>query len=137
MQNLSLISWQILMMAKRYACVSVLLLVSSAKEYERERQIPRISIAVFLNYGGDECLEMQVILVGHDIGGACISHAMEVNPRKVSRAVFVAATMLRDGQSALDVFSKQVCRFGAILLRASSRFDFTVFEAFFLICSQD
>ncbi|KAH6823107.1 methyl esterase 13 [Perilla frutescens var. hirtella] len=52
--------------------------------------------------------DKEVILVGHDLGGACISYAMEMNPSKVSRAVFVAATMLSDGQSALDVFSKQL-----------------------------
>lgn len=64
---------------------------------------------VFLNdYDDDRCFEMQVILVGHDVGGVCISYAMEMNPSKVSRAVFVAATMLSNGHSALDVFSKQV-----------------------------
>lgn len=49
----------------------------------------------------------QVILVGHDIGGACISYAMELHPTKVSKSIFVAATMLADSQSALDVFSQQ------------------------------
>lgn len=49
----------------------------------------------------------QVILVGHALGGACVSYAMEMYPGKVSKAVFVAATMLRDGQSALDIFSQQ------------------------------
>ncbi|XP_012847636.1 PREDICTED: putative methylesterase 11, chloroplastic [Erythranthe guttata] len=51
----------------------------------------------------------KVILVGHDIGGACISYAMEMFPSKVSMAIFVAATMLTNDQSALDVFSQQVC----------------------------
>ncbi|XP_051122193.1 putative methylesterase 11, chloroplastic [Andrographis paniculata] len=51
----------------------------------------------------------QVILVGHDLGGACISYAMEMHPAKVSKAIFVAATMLSDGQSALDIFSQQSC----------------------------
>ncbi|KZV22429.1 methylesterase 11, chloroplastic [Dorcoceras hygrometricum] len=49
----------------------------------------------------------QVILVGHDIGGACVSYAMELHPAKVSKAIFVAATMLANSQSALDVFSQQ------------------------------
>lgn len=94
---------------------------------KKKEQIPRISVAVFLNYGDDECLKMQVILVGHDIGGACISYAMEMNPRKVSRAVFVAATMLRNGQSALDVFSKQV----KTIFRDLRSVSFYCFEAFF------
>ncbi|GER31864.1 methyl esterase 13 [Striga asiatica] len=51
----------------------------------------------------------QVILVGHDLGGACISHAMEIYPHKVSKAIFVAATMLTNGQRALDIFSHQSC----------------------------
>ncbi|PIN16753.1 putative hydrolase/acyltransferase (alpha/beta hydrolase superfamily) [Handroanthus impetiginosus] len=51
----------------------------------------------------------QVILVGHELGGACISYAMEMYPTKVSKAIFVAATMLTDGQSALNVFSQQAC----------------------------
>lgn len=52
---------------------------------------------------------MQVILVGHDFGGACVSYAMELFPFKVSKAVFVAAAMLTNGQSTLDMFSQQVC----------------------------
>ncbi|XP_011101765.1 putative methylesterase 11, chloroplastic [Sesamum indicum] len=51
----------------------------------------------------------QVILVGHDLGGACVSYAMELYPTKVSKAIFVAATMMNNGQSALDVFSQQSC----------------------------
>lgn len=54
-------------------------------------------------------LNTQVILVGHDFGGACISYAMELFPSKVSRAVFIAAAMLSSGQSTLDMFSQNVC----------------------------
>ncbi|XP_062151018.1 putative methylesterase 11, chloroplastic [Alnus glutinosa] len=49
----------------------------------------------------------KVILVGHDFGGACISYAMESFPLKISKAVFIAAAMLTNGQSTLDMFSKQ------------------------------
>lgn len=51
---------------------------------------------------------MQVILVGHDFGGTCISYATELFPAKVSKAVFLAAAMLTSGQSALDIFSDKV-----------------------------
>lgn len=51
---------------------------------------------------------MQVILVGHDFGGACISYAMELFPSKVSKAVFIAAAMLTSGQSTLEMFSEKV-----------------------------
>ncbi|KAK8604303.1 hypothetical protein V6N13_099249 [Hibiscus sabdariffa] len=50
----------------------------------------------------------KVILVGHDFGGACISFVMELYPSKVAKAVFVAAAMLSNGQSALDMFSQQM-----------------------------
>ncbi|KAH0646162.1 hypothetical protein KY284_034046 [Solanum tuberosum] len=52
--------------------------------------------------------EKKVILVGHDIGGACISYVMELYPSKVSAAIFVAAAMLKSGQSTLDMFSVQL-----------------------------
>ena len=51
---------------------------------------------------------MQVILVGHDFGGACISYVMELFPSKISKAIFIAAAMLSSGQSFLDMISQQV-----------------------------
>lgn len=52
--------------------------------------------------------KVQVILVGHDFGGVCISYVMELFPTKIAKAIFVAATMLASGQSTLDLFSKKV-----------------------------
>ncbi|CAN6911249.1 unnamed protein product [Brassica oleracea] len=49
----------------------------------------------------------KVILVGHDFGGACMSYVMELFPSKISKAVFLAAAMLTNGQSTLDMFSLQ------------------------------
>ncbi|XP_060200989.1 putative methylesterase 11, chloroplastic [Lycium barbarum] len=49
----------------------------------------------------------KVILVGHDIGGACVSYAMELHRSKVFKVVFIAAAMLKNGQSVLDMFSMQ------------------------------
>ncbi|EEF28846.1 putative methylesterase 11, chloroplastic [Ricinus communis] len=49
----------------------------------------------------------KVILVGHDFGGACISYAMEMFPYKTSKAIYIAAAMLTNGQSTLDMFSQQ------------------------------
>ncbi|KAM0922356.1 hypothetical protein ACQ4PT_006281 [Festuca glaucescens] len=48
----------------------------------------------------------KVILVAHDFGGACISHAMEMFPSKIAKAVFLCATMLTNGHSALDMFQQ-------------------------------
>ncbi|CAN8265871.1 unnamed protein product [Cochlearia groenlandica] len=52
-------------------------------------------------------IEEKVILVGHDFGGACLSYAMELFPSKISKAVFLAAAMLVNDQSTLDMFSLQ------------------------------
>ncbi|KAF8021388.1 hypothetical protein BT93_G1736 [Corymbia citriodora subsp. variegata] len=49
----------------------------------------------------------KVILVGHDFGGACVSYLMELYPHKIAKAVFLAAAMLKNGQSFLDMFSLQ------------------------------
>ena len=51
---------------------------------------------------------MQVILAGHDFGGACVSYVMELFPSKISKAIFIAAAMLSCGQSSLDMLSQQV-----------------------------
>lgn len=51
----------------------------------------------------------QVILVGHSIGGACISYALEHYPQKISKAIFLCATMVSDGQRPFDVFAEEVC----------------------------
>lgn len=50
----------------------------------------------------------QVILVGHSCRGASVSYALEHCPKKVSKAVFVSATMVLDGQRPLDVFFEEV-----------------------------
>lgn len=56
----------------------------------------------------DWSLSLQVILVGHSSGGACISHALELLPEKISKAVYLCATMISDGQRPFDVFDQEV-----------------------------
>lgn len=51
---------------------------------------------------------IQVILVGHSCGGASVSYALEHCPKKISKAVFLTATMVKDGQRPFDVFSEEV-----------------------------
>jgi alpha-beta hydrolase superfamily lysophospholipase len=51
----------------------------------------------------------KVILVGHSCGGASVSYALEHCPKKISKAVFLTATMVKDGQRPFDVFSEEVC----------------------------
>ncbi|KAD2804979.1 hypothetical protein E3N88_38356 [Mikania micrantha] len=50
----------------------------------------------------------KVILVGHEFGGAGISYAMELFPSKLAKAIFIAASMLKSGQSNFDMFSQKV-----------------------------
>ncbi|CAL9175021.1 putative methylesterase 14, chloroplastic [Musa acuminata AAA Group] len=50
----------------------------------------------------------KVILVGHSCGGAIVSYALESYPRKVSKAVYVCATMVLNGQKPFDVFSEEL-----------------------------
>lgn len=51
---------------------------------------------------------MQVILVGHSSGGACLSYALEHFPEKISKAIFLCATMVSNGQRPFDVFAEEV-----------------------------
>ena len=55
-----------------------------------------------------------MILVGHSIGGACISFAMECFPELISKAIFIAATMVSNNQSAFDILSKHVSSFKSL-----------------------
>ncbi|KAJ1389192.1 Alpha/Beta hydrolase fold [Sesbania bispinosa] len=51
---------------------------------------------------------LQVILVGHSIGGACVSYALEHYPQKISKAIFLCATMVNDGQRPFDVYAEEL-----------------------------
>ncbi|XP_062153792.1 putative methylesterase 14, chloroplastic [Alnus glutinosa] len=50
----------------------------------------------------------KVILVGHSSGGACISYALEHFPQKISKAIFLCATMVSNGQRPFDVFAEEL-----------------------------
>ncbi|CAK9234582.1 unnamed protein product [Sphagnum troendelagicum] len=60
-------------------------------------------VEILENLAGTE----KVILVGHNIGGGCISYVMECFPNRIAKAIFVAASMVCTGQRAFDVFAKQ------------------------------
>jgi pimeloyl-ACP methyl ester carboxylesterase len=46
--------------------------------------------------------EDPVILVGHSMGGTVVSNASEARPDKVKKAVYVAAYLLKDGETLLE-----------------------------------
>ncbi|GLT33056.1 hypothetical protein SLA2020_076750 [Shorea laevis] len=50
----------------------------------------------------------KVVLVGHSSGGACIAYALEHFPQKITKAIFLCATMVTDGQRPFDVFAEQL-----------------------------
>ncbi|KAJ0086849.1 hypothetical protein Patl1_07545 [Pistacia atlantica] len=50
----------------------------------------------------------KVMLVGHSSGGACISYALEHFPQKISKAVYLCATMVSNGQRPFDVFAEEL-----------------------------
>jgi len=53
----------------------------------------------------DACPE-PVILVGHSMGGIVITEAAQARPEKVSKLVYVTAFLLQDGETLLDVATK-------------------------------
>ncbi len=62
-----------------------------------------------------------MILVGHNIGGGCISYAMECFPNRIAKAIFVAASMVCNGQRAFDVFAMQVKDYVILALNLSKK----------------
>ncbi|MBA0720121.1 hypothetical protein Golax_007758 [Gossypium laxum] len=53
-------------------------------------------------------VDEKVILVGHSSGGACLSFALEHFPEKISKAIFLCATMVSNGQRPFDVFAEEL-----------------------------
>ncbi|CAA0838727.1 Putative methylesterase 12- chloroplastic [Striga hermonthica] len=61
----------------------------------------------------------QVILVGHSSGGACVSYALEHQPEKILKAVYLCATMIADGERPLDVFAQKELGYEQLFSRQS------------------
>lgn len=55
------------------------------------------------------CCFSQAILVGHSIGGACVSYALEQFPEKIAKAIYICGTMVANGRRPFDVFAEEVC----------------------------
>lgn len=62
--------------------------------------------------------EEKVILVGHDVGGACISYAMEHFPSKIAKAVFISAAMVINEQRTFDIFAEEAKNPDCLLRKA-------------------
>ncbi|KAF2310841.1 hypothetical protein GH714_017569 [Hevea brasiliensis] len=61
-----------------------------------------------LDYLENVSEDEKVILVGHSTGGASVSYALEHFPHKISKAIFICATMVSDGQRPFDVFAEEL-----------------------------
>jgi len=59
----------------------------------------------------------QAVLVGHSYAGMVISGAVESNPTKVKRLVFLDAFIPEDGQCVLDLLPPQICGFFRTIAR--------------------
>ena len=59
---------------------------------------------------------MPVILVGHSAAGAVISQVAEAKPNKVKELVYLAAYLLKNGQSIFDIAGTDPSGFGANLV---------------------
>jgi pimeloyl-ACP methyl ester carboxylesterase len=67
--------------------------------------IPEISLQSYADrvIGVLDAQPEPVVLVGHSMGGAVISQAAEQRPEKVETLVYLAAYLLRDGETVLSV----------------------------------
>lgn len=51
-------------------------------------------------------IDEKVILVGHSLAGAVISQVAEIIPKKIEKLIYVAAMLLKNGDSPLSVMQK-------------------------------
>jgi len=67
------------------------------------QEIPQVTMASYVETVADAItpLDHKVILVGHSMAGAVISQVAELLPEKIERLVYVAAFLLKSGDSAL------------------------------------
>ncbi|CAN1235598.1 Putative methylesterase 14, chloroplastic [Linum perenne] len=63
----------------------------------------------------------KVILVGHSTGGASVSYALELFPEKISKAIFVCATMVSDAIRVFIVKSRNFSMQDVALAMVSMR----------------
>ena len=72
---------------------------------ENNADIPDVTMQSYENtiVEAIEKLNGKVVLVGHSLAGAIISQVAELIPGKIDRLVYVAAMLLKDGDSALGV----------------------------------
>ena len=73
-----------------------------------KQAIPQVTMASYVEIVADtiRALDHQVILVGHSMAGAIISQVAEQMPEKIVRLVYVAAFLLKNGDSVLEAMQR-------------------------------
>jgi pimeloyl-ACP methyl ester carboxylesterase len=69
-----------------------------------QRTIPQVTMAAYIDsvVGAIESLDHPVILVGHSMTGAVISQVAERIPSRIERLIYVAAFLLKDGDTVFE-----------------------------------
>jgi pimeloyl-ACP methyl ester carboxylesterase len=72
---------------------------------ENKAKIADVTMNAYIQTVADVINELNenVILVGHSLAGAIISQVAEIMPEKIDRLIYIAAMLLKDGDSALGV----------------------------------
>ncbi len=73
-----------------------------------KREIPEVTMAGYIKTVSDQinALDHKVVLVGHSMAGAIISQVAELIPEKIERLVYVAAFLLKNGDSVLEAMQR-------------------------------
>lgn len=73
-----------------------------------KRDIADVTMASYIKTVADEitALDHKVILVGHSMAGAIISQVAELIPEKIEKLIYVAAFLLKNGDSVLEAMQR-------------------------------
>ena len=73
-----------------------------------KQAIPQVTMASYVRSVADTLrrLDPKVILVGHSLAGAVISQVAELMPEKIERLIYVAAFLLKNGDSVLEAMKR-------------------------------
>lgn len=76
--------------------------------YGNEQTIPQVTMARYIETVAAviQQLDHQVVLAGHSMAGAIISQVAELMPEKIERLVYVAAFLLKNGDSVLEAMQR-------------------------------
>lgn len=76
--------------------------------YGNKQAIPDVTMASYVKTVAEAIrqLDHKVILVGHSMAGAIISQVAELIPEKIERLVYVAAFLLKNGDSVLAAMQR-------------------------------